>query len=54
MDRRAVVVLLCCQALSGFFEAFGLLATIRTITALIASGDFAHRLRDASASTGGP
>lgn len=38
-----MVVLLCCQALSGFFEAFGLLATIRTITALIASGDFAHR-----------
>ncbi|MFD9629427.1 ABC transporter ATP-binding protein [Streptomyces violascens] len=47
VDRRAVLVLLCCQALSGFFEAFGLLATTRTITALIASGDIAHRLRDA-------
>ncbi|WP_406508940.1 ABC transporter ATP-binding protein [Streptomyces sp. NBC_00212] len=47
VDRRAVLVLLCCQALSGFFEAFGLLATTRTITALIASGDIAHRMRDA-------
>ncbi|QKV95373.1 ABC transporter ATP-binding protein [Streptomyces sp. NA02950] len=47
VDRRAVVALLVCQALSGFFEAFGLLATTGTITALISSGEITERLREA-------
>ncbi|WP_432036786.1 ABC transporter ATP-binding protein [Streptomyces cucumeris] len=47
VDRRAVVALLVCQALSGFFEAFGLLATTGTITALISSGQITDRLREA-------
>ncbi|GAA0478617.1 ABC transporter ATP-binding protein [Streptomyces stramineus] len=45
VDRRAVVMLLTCQVLSGAFEAFGLLATTRTITALITpSGPVEDRL----------
>ncbi|MGW2324410.1 ABC transporter ATP-binding protein [Streptomyces sp. NPDC001700] len=47
VDRRAVVTLLVCQALAGFFEAFGLLATTGTITALISSGHIGERLREA-------
>ncbi|CDR11017.1 ABC transporter ATP-binding protein [Streptomyces iranensis] len=47
VDRTAVVALVVCQALSGFFEAFGLLATTGTITALISSGHITDRLRDA-------
>jgi ATP-binding cassette subfamily B protein len=47
VDRKAVVGLLVCQALSGFFEAFGLLATTGTITALISSGHIGERLREA-------
>ncbi|MEU8823695.1 ABC transporter ATP-binding protein [Streptomyces sp. NPDC048636] len=47
VDRRAVLTLLVCQALSGFFEAFGLLATTGTITALISSGQITERLREA-------
>ncbi|MET8180197.1 ABC transporter ATP-binding protein [Streptomyces sp. NPDC005336] len=47
VDRTAVVALLVCQALSGFFEAFGLLATTGTITALISSGHITDRLREA-------
>ncbi|WP_351233746.1 ATP-binding cassette domain-containing protein [Streptomyces sp. NPDC002133] len=44
IDRRAVVALLTCQALSAALEAFGLIATTQTITALIASGDIQDRL----------
>ncbi|MGW1076115.1 ABC transporter ATP-binding protein [Streptomyces sp. NPDC002537] len=47
VDRRAVVALLTCQLLSGVAQAFGLLATTSTITALIASGHIAERLDDA-------
>ncbi|WP_109278701.1 ABC transporter ATP-binding protein [Streptomyces orinoci] len=47
VDRRAVVLLLACQVASAAFEAFGLLATTRTITALIASGHIQNRLREA-------
>ncbi|WP_406732257.1 ABC transporter ATP-binding protein [Streptomyces sp. NBC_01794] len=47
VDRRAVVTLLVCQALSGFMEAFGLLATTSTITALIAGGNMGDNLLDA-------
>lgn len=47
VDRRAVVALLSCQVLSGVFEAFGLLATTRTITALITSGHIRDRLVEA-------
>ncbi|MDT0549444.1 ABC transporter ATP-binding protein [Streptomyces lonegramiae] len=47
VDRRAVVALVLCQVLSGFFEAFGLLATTGTITALISSGHMADRLQEA-------
>lgn len=47
VDRRAVVALLCFQGLSGAFEAFGLLATTGTITALIASGHVRDRLQEA-------
>ncbi|WP_234356958.1 ABC transporter ATP-binding protein [Streptomyces sp. NBRC 110028] len=47
VDRKAVVTLLLCQALAGFFEAFGLLATTGTITALISSGHIGERLREA-------
>ncbi|MEU4211727.1 ABC transporter ATP-binding protein [Streptomyces sp. NPDC026206] len=47
VDRRAVVLLLTCQVLSAAFEAFGLLATTRTITALITSGHIQDRLREA-------
>ncbi|MGW1894672.1 ABC transporter ATP-binding protein [Streptomyces sp. NPDC002004] len=44
IDRRAVVALLACQAVSAGLEAFGLVATTRTITALIASGHIQDRL----------
>lgn len=47
VDRRAVVALVLCQVLSGFFEAFGLLATTGTIMALISSGHMADRLQEA-------
>ncbi|MGY0062448.1 ABC transporter ATP-binding protein [Streptomyces sp. LZ34] len=47
VDRRAVVGLVLCQVLSGFFEAFGLLATTGTITALISSGHMAERVQEA-------
>ncbi len=47
VDRRAVVLLLTCQVLSAAFEAFGLLATTRTITALITSGHIQDRLGEA-------
>ncbi|MFC5720684.1 ABC transporter ATP-binding protein [Streptomyces gamaensis] len=47
VDRRAVVALLTCQLLAGAVEAFGLLATTRTITALIASGRVQGRLLEA-------
>ncbi|WP_425506614.1 ABC transporter ATP-binding protein [Streptomyces rectiverticillatus] len=47
VDRRAVLTLLVCQVLSGAFEAFGLLATSSTITALITSGQIEDRLVDA-------
>ncbi|MFF4528735.1 ABC transporter ATP-binding protein [Streptomyces sp. NPDC001407] len=47
VDRRAVVALLACQILSGASEAFGLLATTKTITALIASGRISGRLMEA-------
>ncbi|MGO4430428.1 ABC transporter, partial [Streptomyces sp. MCAF7] len=47
VDRRAVVGLMLCQVLSGVFEAFGLLATTGTITALISSGHMAERVREA-------
>ncbi|RKN71746.1 ABC transporter ATP-binding protein [Streptomyces klenkii] len=47
VDRRAVLALLACQLLSGAFEAFGLLATSSTITALITSGHMQDRLMDA-------
>ncbi len=43
-DRRAVVGLLACQSVSGVSQAFGLLATTGTITALISSGRIAERL----------
>ncbi|MEU1668478.1 ABC transporter ATP-binding protein [Streptomyces sparsogenes] len=47
VDRKAVAQLLVCQVLSGCFEAFGLLATTGTITALISSGHVAERVREA-------
>ncbi|MDW6063357.1 ABC transporter ATP-binding protein [Streptomyces sp. FXJ1.4098] len=47
VDRRAVVGLVLCQVLSGLFEAFGLLATTGTITALISSGHMAERVQEA-------
>ncbi|MEU2431751.1 ABC transporter ATP-binding protein [Streptomyces sp. NPDC007861] len=47
IDRRAVAALLTCQALSAALEAFGLIATTQTITALIASGDIRDRLAGA-------
>ncbi len=47
VDRRAVMALLACQVMSGVSEAFGLLATTKTITALIASGHITGRLMDA-------
>nr|WP_229326251.1 ABC transporter ATP-binding protein [Streptomyces sp. UNOC14_S4] len=50
VDRRAVVALLACQLLSGAAEAFGLLATTGTITALLTSGRITGRLLDAAPS----
>ncbi|MCY0957425.1 ATP-binding cassette domain-containing protein [Streptomyces sp. H27-H5] len=47
VDRKAVVLLLACQAVSAALEAAGLLATTRTITALISSGDMGARLHGA-------
>lgn len=47
IDRTSVVVLLACQALSAALEAFGLVATTSTITALIASGHIQDRLTSA-------
>ncbi|MGK5546369.1 ABC transporter ATP-binding protein [Streptomyces sp. URMC 127] len=52
VDRRAVLTLLVCQLLSGAFEAFGLLATSSTITALITSGHMQDRLMEALPSIG--
>ncbi|WP_202234665.1 ABC transporter ATP-binding protein [Actinacidiphila reveromycinica] len=50
VDRRAVAALLVCQVLSGVLEALGLLAVTGTITAVIASGHIAGRLREAAPS----
>lgn len=47
VDRTAIIVLLACQAVSAILEAFGLVATTSTITALIASGHIQDRLTDA-------
>jgi ATP-binding cassette subfamily B protein len=43
-DRAAVAGLLGCQTVSGVSQAFGLLATTGTISALISSGDVTARL----------
>ncbi|MBV9024864.1 MAG: ABC transporter ATP-binding protein [Streptomycetaceae bacterium] len=43
-DRPSVLGLLVCQVLSGVSQAFGLLATTGTITALISSGRISERL----------
>ncbi|MEU1628794.1 ABC transporter ATP-binding protein [Streptomyces sp. NPDC020096] len=43
-DRPSVLGLLVCQVVSGVSQAFGLLATTGTITALISSGRIAERL----------
>jgi ATP-binding cassette, subfamily B, bacterial len=43
-DRWSVVGLLTCQTVSGLSQAFGLLATTGTITALISSGRVTDRL----------
>lgn len=48
IDRRAVVSLLTCQGLSAGLEAFGLVATTSTITALVASGHIQDRLTSAA------
>ncbi|MER8044479.1 ABC transporter ATP-binding protein [Streptomyces sp. NPDC094032] len=47
VDRRAVTVLLSCQALSAVLEAAGLVATGSTITSLVSSGDIHERLTQA-------
>ncbi|MFI0928435.1 ABC transporter ATP-binding protein [Streptomyces sp. NPDC021012] len=47
VNPRSVVVLLTCQALSAALEAFALMATTSTITALIASGRVQDRLVEA-------
>ncbi|MEU5540063.1 ABC transporter ATP-binding protein [Streptomyces sp. NPDC020362] len=47
VNRTSVIVLLACQAASAVLEAFGLVATTSTITALIASGHIQDRLVDA-------
>lgn len=50
ISPRLVITLLTCQVLSGFLEAFGLLAITGTITALIASGHIQDRLWEAAPS----
>lgn len=50
VDRRALAVLLACQVLSGTLAAFGLLATTRTLAALVASGHIGERLHQAAPS----
>ncbi|MFF3606871.1 ABC transporter ATP-binding protein [Streptomyces sp. NPDC002463] len=47
VNPRSVIVLLTCQALSAALEAFALVATTSTITALIASGHIQDRLVEA-------
>ncbi|MEU6933555.1 ABC transporter ATP-binding protein [Streptomyces sp. 2RAF24] len=47
VDRRAVTVLLSCQALSAVLEAAGLVATGSTITSLVSAGDIHERLAEA-------
>ncbi|MDT0321876.1 ABC transporter ATP-binding protein [Streptomyces millisiae] len=52
IDRRAVTLLLACQAAAGFLEAFGLVAITGVLGALIGDGNVAaedidDRLRDA-------
>ncbi|MEU6979214.1 ABC transporter ATP-binding protein [Streptomyces sp. NPDC046371] len=47
VDRRAVTVLLSCQALSAVLEAAGLVATGSTITSLVSAGDIRERLSEA-------
>ncbi|QHA09381.1 ATP-binding cassette domain-containing protein [Streptomyces broussonetiae] len=47
IDSRAVVLLLACQAASAALEAFGLVATTGTISALISSGHIQDRLGSA-------
>ncbi|MEU6866778.1 ABC transporter ATP-binding protein [Streptomyces sp. NPDC046876] len=49
-DRRAVIALMVCQAVAGALEAFGLLATTSTITAILSSGDITDRLQAAAPS----
>jgi ATP-binding cassette subfamily B protein len=44
VNPRAAIALLVCQAASGVLEAFGLLATTGTITALVSSGNIGDRL----------
>ncbi|MFE0778024.1 ATP-binding cassette domain-containing protein [Streptomyces sp. NPDC058861] len=48
VDRGATAGLLVCQVGTGILAALGLFAVTRTITALIAPGDLADRLRDAA------
>lgn len=48
VDRAATAGLLACQVGTGVLAALGLLAVTGTITALISSGDIAHRLREAA------
>ncbi|WP_234338218.1 ABC transporter ATP-binding protein [Streptomyces sp. NRRL F-5727] len=47
VDRRAVTLLLSCQALSAVLEATGLVATGATLTSLVAPGDIRDRLVEA-------
>ncbi|MEU7838389.1 hypothetical protein [Nonomuraea sp. NPDC049129] len=47
VDRRAVIVLLVCQIISGLAEALGLLATTAALGALIQSAHDPTRLREA-------
>ncbi|MER6218195.1 ABC transporter ATP-binding protein [Streptomyces sp. NPDC001674] len=44
VDRRSVIALMTCQAVSGVAAALGLFATTSTITALIGDGDITARL----------
>ncbi|GAA4223689.1 hypothetical protein FHR32_001366 [Streptosporangium album] len=47
VDRRAVIVLLACQVISGLLEALGLLATTAALSALIQSAHDPAQLRTA-------
>ncbi|MFI9269493.1 ATP-binding cassette domain-containing protein [Kitasatospora sp. NPDC052896] len=50
VDRTSLLVLLGCQLLAGALGAFGLLATTRTLAALVAAGHIAARLHQAAPS----